>query len=49
MLLGAEGVELVFTDDAVQEIAAVAEELNTQVCAGWPTVSYCSEAPGVHG
>jgi ATP-dependent protease HslVU (ClpYQ) ATPase subunit len=31
MLLGAEGVDLVVTDDAVQEIATLAEELNTQV------------------
>ncbi|KAI8467377.1 MAG: P-loop containing nucleoside triphosphate hydrolase protein [Monoraphidium minutum] len=31
MLLGAEGVDLVFTDDAIDEIAALAEELNTQL------------------
>jgi hypothetical protein len=31
MLLGAEGVELEVTADAVEEIARLAEELNTQV------------------
>ena len=28
MLLGAEGVDLVFTEEALQTIAAVAEEVN---------------------
>jgi hypothetical protein len=38
-LLGCEGVKLEFTAEAIQEIAAMAEQINKEVCAGCAAIA----------